>query len=187
MEIELDRRFVTRVLGITTAVLVAVHLALYLGEALIFKGHLHRLVRLFNLSNEANVPTYFSSMLLLVPAVLLMVIGIVKRRDHAAFARHWQFLGFIFLCLSLDETACIHESLIGPLRSMLHATGVFYFTWVIPAVILVFIVGLTYLRFILALPRVTRNLTIRNCLASYPLGWGKGGLRICGERSWRLM
>ncbi len=27
----------------------------------------------------------------------------------------------------------------------------------------------------------------RNCLASYPLGWGKGGLRICGERSWRLM
>ncbi len=26
-----------------------------------------------------------------------------------------------------------------------------------------------------------------NCLASYPLGWGKGGLRICGERSWRLM
>ena len=75
-----------------------------------------RLVALFHCGQEGNVTTWFSSMLLLVSAALLALIAAGKRKLGQPYTGHWAGLALIFLYLSLDEAARIHELTIDPLR-----------------------------------------------------------------------
>jgi hypothetical protein len=77
---------------------------------------------------------------------------------------HWGVLSIIFLYLSLDEVATIHEALGAALERLLrHTTGfeadgaISYF-WVVPGIAFVLVVALAYVRFLLHLPRTTRRL-----------------------------
>ena len=69
-------------------------------------------------------------------------------------------MSIVFLYLSVDETAIIHEMSIKPLRSMLHASGPFYYAWVIPGAICTGIFALMYWKFLLHLPSRTRFLYV---------------------------
>lgn len=106
----------------------------------------------FDLDQEANIPTYFSSFILLISATLFTLIGLMKRRTKGQFAQHWVGLGMIFLFMSLDETAVLHEKFIPIFKEWLHPQGIFFFGWVILALPLVAITALIYLRFFLHLP-----------------------------------
>jgi hypothetical protein len=114
----------------------------------------------FDLDREMTVPTWFSSVTLLLCAVLLILIGTVRRAQHAPYVRHWLALGGIFAFMSLDETAEIHESLSRPLRALLDTDGALYYAWVIPGTILVLVLGLAYQGFLRALPARSRALFI---------------------------
>ncbi|MEX2262167.1 MAG: hypothetical protein WD696_09460 [Bryobacteraceae bacterium] len=116
--------------------------------------------RLFDLNGEGNVPTWFSSCLLLICSALSGLIGVRERARAAEGARYWLGLSLIFLFLSLDETASIHEKPDYLLRRTLGTTGFFHFAWVIPAIVLVAAFGLLYLRFVLKLPAATRRLLV---------------------------
>jgi hypothetical protein len=118
------------------------------------------LIRVFDLDAEANIPTWYSSSTLLLCALLLAIIGHAKKGHHDLYARHWQVLALVFLYLSLDETARIHELTINPLREAFRLSGMFYYAWVIPAGIILLILGFFYLRFLVALPAKTRRLFI---------------------------
>ena len=97
-----------------------------------------KLVDKFDLDGEgANFPTWFQSSIMLFCAFLLAVISYIRREIKGIHYRVWQFLAVVFLYLSLDETVCIHEQATLPLRQLLHAEGILYFSWVIPAVIVV--------------------------------------------------
>lgn len=115
------------------------------------------LARLFDLDREGNVPAWFSSVTLCLPAVLLAIIGWAERRRRAPYAWHWLFLAVVFAGLSLDEAVGLHELSITPLRAALHTGGVLHFAWVIPGAGFVAIVGITYFRFVLALPPPSRR------------------------------
>ena len=115
-------------------------------------------VRLFALDREANVPTWFSSSILLASAAFLGWIAMNRRARQASFWRHWATLAFVFLFMSLDETAQIHEMLTRPTSQLFDFGGVLYFSWVVPAGILMLVFGVVYLRFLRALPAETRNL-----------------------------
>jgi len=114
----------------------------------------------FNVGEDANIPTWYSSFTLLVCSVLLGVIAVAKRAQGERYALHWGFLCAVFLFMSIDEVATIHEHM-GPVFNSVFESvgirtgGVFYFTWVIPAAVFVVIVGLGYVRFLAALPRST--------------------------------
>lgn len=70
-------------------------------------------------------------------------------------------LALIFLYLSFDEAAGIHE-LTGPLlKKVINTKGLFNFAWVILGIIMVFIFVVAYRRFIKSLPPKTRNLFIK--------------------------
>jgi hypothetical protein len=112
------------------------------------------LFRLFNLDGESNVPEWYSSCLLLTCSGLLAAIGSAYRGKK--FARHWTILSLAFLYLPIDEAARIHEMSTKQLRQMFHFTGFLYYGWVIPASVLVLIFGLSYLKFLAALPGSTR-------------------------------
>ena len=115
------------------------------------------LVRLVDVSEEANITSWFSSSLLLFSAIILLLIARLKLVEKDTYARHWAFLSFIFFFLSLDETASLHELTIRPLRSLFSTTGIFYYAWVIVAIPIVLSIGFLYLRFVFSLPGNTRN------------------------------
>jgi hypothetical protein len=114
------------------------------------------LTRLWFLDYEANIPTWFSSSILLMAALLLGVIAVAKRRLSDPFALQWGILAALFLYLSLDEAAIIHEMAIMPLRMAFQLGGIFYYGWVIPALVAVLILLWLYRKFLSHLPPPTR-------------------------------
>ncbi|MBI5667040.1 MAG: hypothetical protein HZC41_03460 [Chloroflexi bacterium] len=114
-------------------------------------------VRTVNVNREASIPAWYSSALLLGAAGLMALTAAVKRACREPFIRHWFGLAVIFVYLSLDEAAALHENLTEPLQTALDTSGYLTFAWVIVGAIFVGVVGLVYLRFLLALPRRTRT------------------------------
>lgn len=118
--------------------------------------------RQFNLDLENNIPSWYASCALFLCAFLLGVIGVTKQHEHAPRSRQWFGLAVIFLYLSLDEAASLHEMVIPLGRTVLNDVGVssgyLHFAWVIFGIIAVSIVGFSYLKFLRALPRATGRL-----------------------------
>jgi hypothetical protein len=80
------------------------------------------IVRLLDLDGEFNLPTWFSSSQLLLLAFTALVAW--KLDSGRWLDRHgWLLLGLLFLYLSVDETAIIHESFGAA------ATKQFHWTW----------------------------------------------------------
>lgn len=107
----------------------------------------------FYLDAESNIPTFINALMLFIPSILLGFIAVWKSSVGDKYRLHWALLSFIFLLLSIDEVATLHERLIKPMRSIFGAEGVFYFAWIIPGMIVVAAFLLSFLRFYLHLDR----------------------------------
>ena len=118
------------------------------------------LVRLFDTNGEANIPTWYSSSTLLMASALLVVVIYFKARVADSYLLHWKFLAIVFLYLSLDETAMIHEMLNKPLSSILHTDGLLSYPWILAAGLCLILLLFAYARFLLHLPSNTRILFI---------------------------
>lgn len=116
----------------------------------------------FNVGEDANVPTWYSSFTLLLCSVLLAMIAAAKKWRSDRYTLHWAALSLIFLLMSIDEVATIHEALgetVGAVAELFVGYapgGLLYAAWVIPGAIFVLVVALAYLRFFFHLPRKTR-------------------------------
>jgi hypothetical protein len=108
------------------------------------------LVALFSLSYEGNLPTWYSSALLLACAVTL---GVIAAGAPAGSGRYWSLLAAVFGYLSIDEAVGLHEQLNG----LVELGGPFYFGWIIPAGAAVLLLGLAFLRFLVRLPAESRR------------------------------
>ncbi len=115
---------------------------------------------LCSVNAEETIPTWYATMLLFVSAVLLAVITAVKHQAHDTHTRYWAGLSLIFLYLSLDEGAVIHELFSDPLQAAYNTSGYLSFPWLIAFVPLLLIFALLYLRFLFHLPPRIRNLFI---------------------------
>ncbi len=122
-------------------------------------GHnnVYGLVPLFNLGQEANIPTWYSSITIFMCSILLGIIALRKKTEMDRYRLHWIALSLIFLYLSIDEASQIHEKSMR-LFSQLNFGGVFYFSWTIIGIPLVFIFILVYIKFFIDLPKMTRFL-----------------------------
>jgi hypothetical protein len=124
-----------------------------------------------SLSYEGNLPTWFSSSLLLVCAIVAGAIASAQPPWH----RHWWGITAILAWMSLDEAAELHEHLGGRIGT----TGLLYFDWVIPAAGVVAIIAVIYWPFVRALAPATRTrLVIAAAIylggalvMELPLGW----------------
>ncbi|HEX6387608.1 MAG TPA: hypothetical protein VF177_23310 [Anaerolineae bacterium] len=116
------------------------------------------LLDLFSVNAEETIPTWYATLLLFVAAMLLAFIAAVKSRNKDPYFRHWLGLAIIFLYLSMDEGAVIHEILSDSLQARFNTTGYLAFAWVIVFVPLAILITLFYLRFLFHLPSRTRNL-----------------------------
>ena len=123
-------------------------------------GFLVSLIDLFSVNAEETIPTWYSTILLFLSAVLLTFIATVKQKNQKLFRHHWTGLALIFLYLSMDEGAVIHEIIADPLQAKFNTTGYLAFGWQIVFVPLVVVFALFYLRFLFHLPPRIRNLFI---------------------------
>lgn len=147
-----------RILGALAILLIVASVT---GQtALLAFGHdyVKGLVPLFNVDAEQNIPTYFSVLLLLTVAFLLVVTACIEAKATRAYWQ-WALLACGFLLMGYDEAFCVHERLIAPMRRVLGEgnLGVLYFAWVVPGLVLVFLLLLVFLRFLIHLPTPTRN------------------------------
>ena len=148
-----------RVATLLLVVVLCLALASFAGQiSKYFLGHdtVLGLVRVFNMESEHNIPTWFSSSMLLVCGLLLGMVAFTKRVEGARYAAHWSGLSIIFLYMSLDEAIQIHEKWDKPMEALVGSGDFFSHGWTIPAALLVFAFALTYLRFLAHLPTRTR-------------------------------
>lgn len=147
-------RAVARALGSLATLLVLVSLA---GQAARHGLGLHTargLIPLFDVAAEANVPTFFSVLLLIAAALLLGLVAALTRRAGGPHVFGWSFLSCFFLFLAFDESFQVHERLIPLGRSLLRPggrLGIFYFAWTIPYMALVLALAIAFLRFMIDL------------------------------------
>ena len=110
-----------------------------------------------NMDRELNLPTLFSSALLLLAALLMRRLG--KSSPHIA-AQDWRLLSKIFIFLALDEGLQIHEILIIPgLRHQVHPA--LASTWVVPYTGLALILLWRFRRFLGSIPPATTSRLLR--------------------------
>lgn len=156
MILVISARRLAAVLAVAVAVLALTDVLIGVARHGFDHDRVLGLARLFDLDGEGNVPAWFSSVTLFLPAVLLGIIGWAERLRRASYAWHWLFLAVVFAALSLDEAAGLHEMSIVPIRNAIHARGVLYFAWVIPGAGFVAVMGIAYFRFLRALPPPSR-------------------------------
>lgn len=116
--------------------------------------------KLLDVNNEGNVPTWFSSGMLLGCALVVAAIAALVRQAGGPFVMHWIGLALVLAFLSLDEATVLHERLTTPVAGVIgeNARGPLRFAWILPAVTVVGLIGLAYLRFIGHLPARARSL-----------------------------
>ena len=123
-----------------------------------------RPLRLLDAGDENTIPTWFSSAQLLLCSLLLAAIALAQKRSGGGYWRHWGVLSLIFVLLSVDEAASMHEALGAELERLLAATigfdpaGLVSSFWVVPAAAFTLVFLLAYLGFIAHLPGTTRRL-----------------------------
>jgi hypothetical protein len=95
-------------------------------------GQVYGLVPLFDFNTEANIPTFYSSLALISCSILLAFIFLAHKRQGSSY-KPWRGLSIIFLFLSIDEIATIHEWVNDPIQQLLNTSGLLYFarwdTW----------------------------------------------------------
>lgn len=145
------RALIAGVAVLFAAAVVMECLRFYLGY-----DHVLGLFRVFNMDTENNIPTWFSSIGLLACSVALAILAAVHRNRHDPPGRFFAVLAGVFVMLSLDEAASLHEMFLRPVRLLLHTSGFLYFAWVIPGGAFALAVAIWSWRSLKKLPSDTR-------------------------------
>lgn len=93
-----------------------------------------RVPQLFNLNHEENLPAYLSGSMLTIVAGLSLRIGLLRRK-HGSESVLWFVLASGLFYFAIDEVTQIHERFSVPMRDTFGLSGVFYFGWVVPAIV----------------------------------------------------
>jgi hypothetical protein len=177
--INVNPTHVVRMLGGLVVLLVLAHVVGLLFRFVGGHPNVHGFVPLFDLYEENNIPTYYSSTLLLLCSCLIAIIAGFKKRQNDTFTGHWITLAIIFLYLSVDEASSIHEWLSPATKRIVDARGLLFYAWVIPGMILVVVFAAFYWRFVLNLPSKTRWAF---CTAAILYLAGAIGMELLGGR-----
>lgn len=159
-------RRIVALLAMVASVLVALSI---LGQVLHYAFGVERglrVIRFFYVDAESNFPTFFACLLLLAATSLLTLIACWHKRRGEQGQYHWAMLAGGFAFMAIDEFTSLHERLILPFRALLGGSelGIFYFAWVLPAIVCIAVLGLVFFRFWLRLPEPTRTLAFISAL-----------------------
>lgn len=147
-------------------VLVALSTFFQLVKYLSGHDHIYGLVSLFNLNEEKNLPSSFSAWLLSLASILL-ILSYSRESIDKPSRRCWGLLAFGFGFMALDEICSFHERLNSPVRHLLSSTqdyGIFYYAWVLPALLVIGALSLCFVGFLKDLERRVSRAFITSAL-----------------------
>jgi hypothetical protein len=146
-----------RASGLVVVLLLAASLAGQLHARWIGESRTRGLAAFVDVNREENLPTAVSTLALLLASGLAAAIAAERRRAAWRQALGWMGLAVIFAYLAVDEIGRLHERYRLPWttapRSMAEARVA---PWIVIGVVVVVVVGLTYLPFLACLPSRTR-------------------------------
>jgi len=153
-----NRTRVIMVLGTIAFILVLLSI---LGQVLLrpdYPESIQGLIAFFNSAGEGNLPTYFSSFLLLFAAFLLLIVTIKIRTDKASYVSMWTLLTLGFIYLSLDEMLVLHERISLFIRTLTDWSGhgILRSPWVILGLLSVIVLLAVFFKFLMHLDNRTR-------------------------------
>lgn len=174
-------RVLVTIAGILVFLGVGASLMMYVGH----HNYVYGLVPMFHLNLEGNVPAFFSAMLLFLSSLLLAIIASVERSSGSLAPSRWTILAGGFFLMAVDEWVGLHELLIAPVGRLTGEGpfGTLYFAWILPATILVLILGCFFVPFLRALPVGVRTAML--WAASLYLGGSLGFEALGGAYYWR--
>jgi len=157
-ELSLSPASTLRLLGTFAASLVWINGFDYLMKGVV-EYEYRQVMPLFALEMEGNLPTLFSTALLLACSLLLaLVFRGIPKGDRGRLA--WIVLAALFAFLALDEFAGLHERLVPVGKALLSGPGPFAREWIVVYGLLFVPLGLLFVPFLRRLPRETRHLWI---------------------------
>jgi len=115
---------------------------------------INNLNELFNTNVEANIPTFFTVCLILINSVILLVVA---KNDVKTKSFYWYFWSALFFFLAIDELAQIHEKASILIVQDKAFSAILPQGWVSLWFIFVVIVSIISIKFLLSLPKNTRN------------------------------
>ena len=136
---------------------------------------------LFNVTFEGNVPTWYTVVLMLIAALLSFLIAAYTIQQRLRWRLHWVGLMLVFLYLSLDEAAAVHEIFTTPTREAFNTTGYLYFSWMFVGIPTAIIIALLFLPFVWNLPVKIR---LAFFLAGLVYLLGAVGVESIGAKLW---
>ena len=114
------------------------------------------LFHLFDFNTENNIPTLYTSLILIFSSILLAFIASTHKKQNSYYP--WLGLSIIFLFLSVDEIASIHERIGALVRESFNTSGLLYHAWVIPYGVFLAVFVILYFRLLMSLAKRIRNL-----------------------------
>ncbi|MAZ03281.1 MAG: hypothetical protein CMN56_09100 [Sneathiella sp.] len=124
-------------------------IAMKFGFDLHFKTAFDKLI----LDDEENIPTFFSSTILLFSSLLLFMIVSFHKTDGTGSYMYWLVLALIFLFLAIDETASIHEYIVVIFWRAYERSSFDNYVWPTVYGSLVVFLAIVYWKFIFSLPK----------------------------------
>jgi hypothetical protein len=155
LEISINPKKVVLIFAIAAGLLFIAH-TVSLVLTLSGEDYFYGVVPLFDLDQEKNAPTYFSSLSLAFAAALVAVIAAAHRGKR--YFWHWVVMSVAFLFVSFDELVAVHEQLSQPLRATFEFTGFLFYPWVTVYGAIVLVLAFKYWGFLWDLPSRTRML-----------------------------
>ena len=157
MQLTLSSKRVGRLLTLSVTLLIVAHGCAMFSSYVLGHGNLLGLVPAFDLSEERNIPTLYSTLTLLACSVLLFLVGRTTPAPARNRPAHWYGLAAIFMFLAADEFMEIHEKVGEGIRTVHETEGLLYYAWIIPYALMLVVLGVAYGGFVRRLPSPTRN------------------------------
>ena len=146
---------------IIVTVVIALGLFVYVFTKLTGYGDLLGFLRLLDVRGEQSIPAYVSAINLLLASILIFIIYSYEKSNKQNGAGYWLFLSILFLYLSIDESASIHENFENVhrylVRKELISPILDTHQWLPFGVFFIFAVSIVLLPFVRKLPADTRR------------------------------
>lgn len=147
MQILLHPSKIIKFLSVVAMALIFIHINILVIYFLVGDPDKFDFIRMFDLDMERNIPTLFSSAILLISGFLFYLLSLSAKMKEKKDRKYWLGLSFVFTFLAFDESAKIHEKLGDYTENFVEATGYLHYPWVISYSILIVVLGLLYMRF----------------------------------------